>query len=149
MGIEVDHSINNQIGGKFSDGNLVSNNGQYGISIVGQNSKNNKIQGNRIGTDAQGLNAMPNVRTGVLIFNSGNNLIGGDYSTHGNLISGNKRHGINIDGEAGRPIMSTALGGCGFTQNNRIYGNRIGVDITGNQALPNGCLLYTSPSPRD
>ena len=81
---------------------------------------------------------MPNVRTGVLIFNSGNNLIGGDYSTHGNLISGNKRHGINIDGEAGRPIMSTALGGCGFTQNNRIYGNRIGVDITGNQALPNG-----------
>jgi len=137
-GISIDHSSGNQIGGGWEDGNLVSNNGIYGIKISGQYSEGNVIQGNRIGTDRHGVTARPNRRAGILIFNSGRNLIGGELGSTGNLISGNGRHGINIDGSATRPALTSALGGCGFSRENEVSGNLIGTDLLGEEPLPNG-----------
>jgi hypothetical protein len=67
--------------------NLISGNRRFGISY-GANSKNRKnfFFKNKIGTDSQGLCAIPN-KVGFYIFNGYGQMIG--YENMGNLISGN------------------------------------------------------------
>lgn len=107
-----------------------------GISMTGVNSTNNKIIGNYIGTDITGTKALPNVRGGILVlFGASNNSIGSDVVGEGNLISGNERYGIYFQG-----------GTTGAVDSNSIKGNLIGVDVTGNVALPNqiGIMFLTA-----
>jgi gliding motility-associated-like protein len=102
---------------------------------------NNTITGNFIGTDATGLIAIGNGtrnKPGIVVDGDGggigfqhgsnNNIIGGSNATDRNIISGN-RNGILFRYEAGNsenPPMT-----------NSILGNYIGVDITGEKAMPN------------
>ena len=138
MGISIDHSANNQIGGTRVDGNVIVNSGIYGIQISGRHSMHNRIQGNHVGIDATGTKARPNKRSGIVLFNAGYNIIGGELGSTGNLISGNGRHGINIDGSATRPAVGAAFGGCGDGRGNVVVRNRIGTDLSGEHAVPNG-----------
>ena len=85
-------------------------------------SDGNRIEGNRIGTDADGASALGNGR-GVVVDQGSGNRIGGP-GTAGNLVSGNKGAGVVVR----RP----ASGG------NRIQGNRIGTATDGEGALGNG-----------
>src|SRR5690606_12678430 len=64
-----------------------------------------------------------------------NNSIGSDVVGEGNLISGNERYGIYFQG-----------GTTGAVDSNSIKGNLIGVDVTGNVALPNqiGIMFLTA-----
>ncbi len=84
-----------------------------------------------IGTNNAGNAASPNGGAGVLIESTANNHIGGSRTAttgnQGNVISGNKGYGIEIDG-------------FGASGNNAIQGNLIGVNITGSNAVPNGQL---------
>jgi titin len=89
-----------------------------GVLIVGQDTKNNLVQGNFIGTDITGTKALPNV-TGVDIFDAPNNLV-----SQANVISGNTENGIVIRG-----ANATA---------NVVQGNFVGTDLTGNGKLGNG-----------
>ena len=88
-----------------------------GVSISG--SGNNVIEGNYIGTDADGGPGDAN-GLGVLISGSNNNRIGGRDKSQRNVISGNtdkgNTGGVTIDGGA---------------QGNIIQGNFIGSDATG------------------
>ena len=91
-----------------------------GILIL--SSGNHVIAGNYIGTDSTGGGAAGNALYGMSI-NSGGNLIGGDSPAERNVISGNGLDGVLINGPAGP---------------NRVSGNYIGVDSTGETAVPNG-----------
>ncbi|MDQ6708573.1 MAG: FG-GAP-like repeat-containing protein, partial [Acidobacteriota bacterium] len=120
------------LGGTTSGaGNLISGNGDDGVRIVGiDGSSDNIIQGNLIGTDVSGTLAIPNQGDGVEInaygqYGSERNLVGGTATGAGNVISGNRFHGINV-------VASPK------TYPNRVEGNLIGVNRFGTGSLGNG-----------
>ena len=162
-GLTLINSAFNRIGGSsVSERNIVSGNGLYGINIFGPRSVGNSILGNFVGTDVAGKKAVANLRTGILIFNSPLTVIGGSGEGQGNLVSGNGRGGINIDGSAvhdhiqgefslALPEVDRNVGGLGHSRDTVIEGNLIGTDLTGQLAVPNalhGILLYESQKTR-
>ena len=126
-GVVVDAANTNTIGGPgVGEGNVLSGNGQYGISLQ-NGATQNTVAGNRIGTDAAGSAARGNGLSGVQINAANDNTVGGATATRGatpgNLISGNTQDGVIMAGGATR---------------NRLLGNIIGADATGARRLPNG-----------
>ena len=106
--------------------NVISGNG---VGVVIQSGANQLVQGNFIGTDATGLNALPN-GTGVDV-RSSDNLIGGTTAGARNVISGSIGNGISVSNSTG----------------NRIQGNYIGTDVNGANALGNGDGIFlTAPA---
>jgi parallel beta-helix repeat protein len=101
-------------------GNVISGNHEDGIRL--ESSRDVIVQGNKIGTNADGLVAVRNVNNGIRIrYPLGENTIGGSFSAGGNLISGNWDNGIYIYASSNGQL---------------IRGNRIGTDANG-QALGN------------
>lgn len=87
---------------------------------------NDSIQGNYIGTDATGLNPLPNTVAGVTVdTGSSSNLIGGMSAAARNIISGN---GIPYD-------YGVIIAGPG-TSGNVVEGNFVGVGADGLTAVP-------------
>jgi parallel beta-helix repeat protein len=112
-------STNNEIGGTAAGaGNVISGNSSDGILI--SNAGNNRIQGNAIGTDASGALPLGN-QYGIIVGMAAANLIGGIATGEGNVISGNRRDGIDIDNAA----------------DNVVAGNRIGTDAGGGRVVGN------------
>ncbi len=117
-------SSGNTIGGVATGaGNLLSANGQDGIFLDGAGAANNIVQGNLIGTVADGTSGLGNGRAGIGISGAPGNTIGGTAANAGNLLSANGDAGIFL-------ITSGATG-------NLIQGNTIGTDLTGTVALGN------------
>ncbi len=102
--------------------NLVSGNSGNGV-FADSGTSQIVIQGNRIGTDATGAYAIGNGQKGISFNNVDDSLVGGVGPGEGNLIAGNGTHGISIETDS---------------QNNRIFGNQIGTDVSGTVAVPNG-----------
>src|SRR5207302_1099558 len=111
-------------------------NGTYGITNNGPNGRGNIEQGNFIGTNLTGMNALGNGLDGVGMGNgTTNNTIGGTTPAARNVISGNHGNGIVI-GQAG-------------TTGNLVQGNFIGTNVTGTSALGNaveGVNIFGSAS---
>ncbi len=137
-GIAIENGASNiQIGGPLGTGlgNLISGNAADGVSIE-KNALFNRVQGNFIGTDAfgdyeigNGAANPGNPGKGVGINGTTSNLIGGTSAQGlGNLISGNAGDGIGIEN-----------GG----QNNQVFGNLIGTDVTGEFPVANGWQVNT------
>jgi CSLREA domain-containing protein len=129
-GVVLYNGVNTtQIGGSGAgEGNVISGNAQDGVHINGNGNvatTGNLLEGNYIGTDAAGLLDRGNGAAGLNIFGgAGSTTVGGATSGHRNVISGNGTDGIYLQG-----VNTTGT---------IIRGNYIGVDITGNGALPNG-----------
>lgn len=133
-GIVVQGTASTQVGGTGAlEGNLVSGNLGSGMRIGAAGADDNVVEGNRIGTDIGGVDALPNAANGVFLFGgaTGNRIGGvsslpnlGPSDSAGNLISGNGGIGVSI-ANAG-------------TSNNLVQGNVIGLDALGMTALPNG-----------
>jgi hypothetical protein len=127
IGIAIDNSPNNVIGGSTTDGNVISGNSAEGIRIVGSAAIGNKVQGNKIGTNPNGDQAVPNELEGIVIFNDAKgNIVGVDSDglndgQEGNLISGNNQNGIRIYS----------------SQNNIVAGNVIGLAANLSASLAN------------
>jgi titin len=101
-------------------GNLLSGNHTYGLFMTGVY---HVVQGNLVGTNANGTDAIPN-GAGVGAQLASVITIGGTALGAGNLLSGNTTYGLwLID-----------------TQASQIQGNLIGTDVTGTRALGN--LVY-------
>ena len=119
-GVNV-QGIGNVVGGTAAGaGNVISGNNGAGV-LVGFKSTGAVVQGNRIGTNAAGTGALPNVTHGVIV-DGVNATLGGTAAGAGNVISGNKGTGILLPRE---------------TKNARIQGNIIGANSAGAGALPN------------
>jgi titin len=118
-GIVIYGSSGNLIGGPVPAAmNIVSGNGASGVYLTGAATTGNVIQGNRIGTDISGSNAVSNVKgDGVTIIGAPGNVVSG------NLISSN--------GSAGVSIQNASATG------NVVSGNYIGTDVNGKIALAN------------
>lgn len=112
------------------ENNVLSGNRSYGLFIVTRGTDGNIFRGNLVGTNALGTSALPNDVGLMLAADAKDNLIGGETDTDRNLFSGNRYAGIEVT-DAG-------------TEQNRIVGNYIGTDISGNQSLPNGNGIIVS-----
>jgi titin len=97
--------------------NLVSGNKLNGIVLTDMGTDGNQVFGNTIGTNRAGTTALPN-QDGVFIKGGADN-----NAVHNNLISGNKQHGVEIQG--------------GGPAGNQVTGNFIGTRGTGDKAVPN------------
>jgi Mg-chelatase subunit ChlD len=121
-GIAIETGKNNRIGGPSeADRNVISGNTGDGVYVgpgLSGSNDSNVIQGNYLGTDASGANALQNGGRGVTLYSSSNSIAG-------NLISANAPN-IWILGSAG--------GGSG----NTITGNTIGLDAAGTSPLGRG-----------
>ena len=122
-------SSSNTIGGStLAARNLISGNDDSGISISGSGSTDNRVQGNFIGTDVTGRDALGNSLDGIHIaLGAENNTIGGKDIHKGNLIAHNGRNGILVQSGTGNAILS-----------NSIFSNgALGIDLGFDGVTPN------------
>ena len=101
----------------------------FGEAALEIDSDNNTVAGNFLGTP-DGLTPSPTQSEEGLIVGGSNNTIGGVHPADINVMSGNSDAGIE-----------ETSGG-----DNLFQGNYIGVDVTGNVALPNGIGLILNGS---
>jgi hypothetical protein len=130
-GVVIDNASNNLVGGGGAgEGNVVSGHPFPAVVIQNAGATGNKVQGNRIGTNAAGNVAVPNTR-GVVVVNAARNVIGGSAAGEGNLISGNDLTGVDLRA----------------SNNCRVSGNQIGTDTTGLLDVGNklhGIIIFAS-----
>jgi hypothetical protein len=110
-GVTVSGS-NNIVGGPGA-GNLMSGNQADAISIF--SGTGNRVEANFIGTDVTGTLALGNIR-GLFVRGSGTRIVG-------NVISGNRSNGLELDLPGG--------------SDNVVQGNLIGTDASGSFAVAN------------
>ncbi len=124
IGININGAHTNLIGGtNIGARNLIAGNGSHGVQITAS-ALRNSVLGNFIGTDVTGTADLGNVGSGVLLSASASfNIVGSAALGAGNLVSGNNDGGIHINSAT--------------STNNVVLGNRIGVSVTGTNALPN------------
>ena len=109
--------------------NLISGNTFYGISYgqaggAGGGGSNHLVQGNLIGTDASGGNAIPGQDRGIETLGTMTNiLIGGTTAASRNVVSGNINYGIRFRGTGAGKVAS---------------GNYVGTNPAGDAPVPNG-----------
>lgn len=126
-GISILDTAQNNVVGGISTGtrNTISSN-EFGIAILGGttgSTNGNQVRGNYIGTNTTGISSLGN-EFGIVIDGDAHfNVIGGTKAGAGNLISGNKTLGIQIQNDG--------------ASDNQVLGNRIGTDVTGMQRLGN------------
>jgi len=120
--------------GDALEGNVISGS-ILNINLTGttdlNKSHHNRISGNLIGTNASGTASVGIQSEGVRVYVAYDNLIGTDGDgvsdeLEGNLISGNIDFGVMLQ-------QTGAL-------NNVVAGNKIGTDISGMFAIPNGTI---------
>jgi MBG domain-containing protein/VCBS repeat protein/Big-like domain-containing protein/BACON domain-containing protein/all-beta uncharacterized protein len=128
IGVYIQNAGGNTVGGTMAGaGNLISGNLDYGV-FVQDESTNNLVQGNFIGTNALGVAAVPNNNAGVFIYRptgtatSADNTIGGTTPAARNVISGNEPYGVVVGNRATGSL---------------VQGNYIGTNASGTAAVAN------------
>lgn len=106
--------------------NVVAGNEGWGILITGSEAKDNTVEDNYIGTNADGAN-LGNGLDGILGLNSGPQIIGGTYTGQGcclgNTIAFNGGAGVAVSAAANASLEKGIRG-------NRIYSNDdLGIDL--------------------
>ncbi len=122
VGIHILNSSENVIGGSDATyRNLISGNRWDGIDVDREQSTNNSIIGNYVGTDVTGKISLGNGYVGInLTLGSNDNTVGGNQPEERNIVSGNKADGVRINGH-----------------HNTVIGNYIGTDVSGEIGLGN------------
>jgi hypothetical protein len=112
----------NTIGGTVAGArNVISGNTTAGVFFNGTGTSGNLVEGNYIGTDITGTNAIPNTLAGVYLpYGTPGNIIGGTVAAARNVISGNY-YGVYLASPA--------------TAGNLVEGNYIGVTPDGTHAV--------------
>lgn len=107
--------------GPTGQGNVISGNGEQGITIGDPETSHNVVTGNYIGIDPSGSFALGNGTHGIMIQRSADNAIGGNSTGERNIISGNGAAGVRIE-------YPESTG-------NIVIGNYIGLEASGSRAL--------------
>jgi hypothetical protein len=124
----------NVVGGPMpSARNVISGNLGNGIQLAGR-AQNTRIQGNLIGTTADGSTPLGNGKDGVLIIEPFTNSIGGlagPKAEAGNTIAFNLRNGITLRDSSSNPSAQRISA-------NSIHDNaQLGIDLGDNGPTPN------------
>ncbi|MBI1886578.1 MAG: CSLREA domain-containing protein [Chloroflexi bacterium] len=122
-GIFISGAPGNTIGGTTAEARNIISANNAGVEIFDTAAKDNKVQGNFIGTDVDGTTDLGNTLYGVFINGAPRNTIGGATSGARNVISGNDDAGIFISGSGAK--------------NNKVDSNYIGTTKGGAAALGN------------
>lgn len=129
-------SSNNQIGtngdgtGDIAERNIISGNNARGVHLTNDNTDNNVVAGNYIGTDVSGTAPLGNGNVGVYIIDGPNsNIIGVDGD--GSAGEANEKNVISANNNSGVFITGTS------TDNNVVAGNHVGTNAAGTAALGN------------
>jgi parallel beta-helix repeat protein len=129
----------NLIGGAGPAGNLISGNNSYGIFFEDPGTSGNRLEGNLIGTDVTGTNALGNWFAGAALWNGAtSNLIGSPIVGTGNTIA--------FNGWAGLALYDAS------TTNNSIRGNSIfgnsglGIDLNNDGVTTNHAGSLAGPN---
>ncbi len=127
-GVNITSDASNTLVGTDADGvddakerNVIAASAFSGV-MIDSDANHNVVAGNFLGTNILGTAALGN-DSGVRITFANNNTIGGSVAASRNLISGNVQYGIDIVGAS--------------ATDNKIFGNYIGLDVTGTAALAN------------
>src|SRR5207244_1384210 len=90
-GVIIGHgAANNTVGGAVAGArNVISGNGGDGVAIQDAFTTGNLVQGNFIGTDINGGNAVGNGNGVAISGSAANNMVGGTVAGTRNVISGN------------------------------------------------------------
>jgi titin len=111
---------NNVIGGTTPGARNVISGNRFGVEVA---SRNDRIQGNYIGTDVTGMRDLGNAEAGIhLHFQASGIVIGGTIAGARNVISGNDADGVLIAENS---------------NSNLVLGNLIGTDASGTRPLGN------------
>src|SRR5208283_344214 len=103
-------------------------NNDNGISI---NASNNVVQGNYVGVSVTGANALGNQNSGLMIYGSSGNLIGGPGGAR-NFISGNGISGIYLYGPgAGQNVISNNYIGTDSSGGSMVSNTNDGITVSG------------------
>jgi hypothetical protein len=117
-GVLIESSRRTVVGTGPAAMNVISGNEGPGVHITGSGATSTFVQGNRIGTSADGTGAIPNTGDGVFVES------GADFTLiGGNLISGNGLNGVHL------------ASGANHTD---VLGNVIGLNTGGTAVLANG-----------
>ncbi|HOW96401.1 MAG TPA: hypothetical protein P5567_10355 [Kiritimatiellia bacterium] len=122
-GVAIDNANGNTIGGTSAAPQVISGNGTAGISMSGTNTRDNRIVGNLIGTDASGTQKLANAISGIALDGTIGVIVGGTNASERNVISGNGEWGVHLNYGA-------------FS--NRLAGNIIGLASHTGWAVSNG-----------
>jgi hypothetical protein len=137
-GVLVENAPGNFIGGTAAGaGNVISANTKNGVVITGSDAKNNRIHGNRIGTDATGLEDLGNKEYGVLLRDkASNNQVGGVDDGAGNTIAFN---GSSL-GAQGHGVVVKSGTSNAVRHNSIFFNSGRGIDLV-NAAAPDTFTL--------
>jgi hypothetical protein len=116
-------SGNDRCGVSFTAATLsIADNAEYHISAI--SAPGNRVIGNYIGIDSTGTKSRGNTWSGVCLYTlTHNNTVGGDAAADRNIISGNEKSGIYINGDE--------------ADDNIVSGNYIGTTVNGRNPLGN------------
>ena len=128
-GVRIDAASDNIIGGTNpGEGNVILGSFNDGATILGGAARN-RVEGNRIGIDANGELLAGNGMRGVLIEDATSNVIGGTTPGAANIIAGNGLEGVGISAGDKNSVLGNSI----FT--NDLLGIDLGVDgMTPNDA---------------
>jgi parallel beta-helix repeat protein len=116
-GVRIADSSNNLVGGTVAGAaNVISGNDQDGVNID-ELASSNLVQGNWIGTGADGTTSLGNGGNGVAIANAVSNTIGGTVTGAANTIAHNLQNGVLVQGPLAASNTITA---------NMIFANNLG-----------------------
>jgi hypothetical protein len=137
-GVAIDGGFNNIIGGTAAGaGNLISGNGAGGVQILGQQTvaTGNVVQGNLIGTQADGISPLGNNGSGVSFLSGAQaNTIGGTEIGTGNVIAFNNLMGA---GEFSTQLINPGTIGNFFRRNSIFSNGGLGIDVGDPGITPN------------
>lgn len=123
-GVHIVSAAGNRIGGTTAAARNVLSGNLTGVEIEGFLSQVNVVLGNRIGTSVDGASPLGNSTAGISIDGGQSNTIGGSEEGARNIISAN---GERMAGTGDGILISGSGAGAG----NRIQGNFIGTDPSG------------------
>lgn len=123
-GVELSADDNTLLGGTTAAARNVISGNRYGVFLQGSGIRN--VQGNFIGTKADGISALGNTEDGVFVNNGSNQNIGGTAPDAGNVIAFN---GINAT-QSGNGVVVVGNATGIAIQGNSIHGNgKLGIDL--------------------
>ncbi|HEX7576840.1 MAG TPA: M12 family metallopeptidase, partial [Verrucomicrobiae bacterium] len=134
-------STDNLVGGvSAGTGNVISGNGTYGVYIADAGTTGNLVQGNTIGADSTGTNALGNAFANIVLQSGASaNFIGGAGAGAANIIA--------FSGTGPGVVLYDAATTNNAIRGNSIYSNgALGIDLNNDGVTPNHNGFLAGPN---